>query len=84
MWSLTSQRKRRTSGPKNFQSEAIKDFFNTIRQQRSFVYPLLWNVGGCFGRLEHLQRRAADPKIPSLWFRNTESDENQHDLLQRS
>ena len=30
MWSLTSQRERRTSGPENFQSSAKKDFFNTI------------------------------------------------------
>jgi hypothetical protein len=36
MWSLTSQRERRTSGPENFQSSAKKDFFNTIRQERSF------------------------------------------------
>ena len=28
MWSLTSQRERRTSGPENFQSSAKKDFFN--------------------------------------------------------
>jgi len=32
MWSLTSQRERRTSGPENFQSQAKKDFFNTICQ----------------------------------------------------
>ena len=31
MWSLTSQRVRRTSGPQNFQSSAKEDFFNTIR-----------------------------------------------------
>jgi len=30
MWTLTSQRDRRTSGPENFQSSAKKDFFNTI------------------------------------------------------
>jgi hypothetical protein len=30
MWSLNSQRGTRTSGPKNFQSSAKKDFFNTI------------------------------------------------------
>jgi hypothetical protein len=34
MLSLTSQRKRRTSGPENFQSSAKTDFFNTIRQKR--------------------------------------------------
>ena len=34
MWSLTSQRVRRTSGPENFQSSTKKDFFNTIRQER--------------------------------------------------
>ena len=28
MWSLNSQRERRTSGPENFQSSAKKDFFN--------------------------------------------------------
>src|ERR1035437_1529075 len=33
MWSLTSQRERRTSGPENFQSQAKKDFFNTIRHE---------------------------------------------------
>jgi 7,8-dihydro-6-hydroxymethylpterin-pyrophosphokinase len=32
MWSLNSQRGTRTSGPKNFQSSAKKDFFNTIAQ----------------------------------------------------
>src|ERR1700730_6278756 len=36
MWSLTSQRERRTSGPENFQSQAKKDFFNTIRHKRSY------------------------------------------------
>ena len=30
MWSLTSQRKRRTSGPGNFQSSAKRDLFNNI------------------------------------------------------
>src|SRR6266478_1838153 len=30
MWSLNSQRGTRTSGPKNFQPSAKKDFFNTI------------------------------------------------------
>src|SRR5258708_4683578 len=33
MWSLTSQREKRTSSPENFQSSAKKDFFNTICQQ---------------------------------------------------
>jgi hypothetical protein len=33
--SLTSQRERRTSGPENFQSQAKKDLFNTIGQERS-------------------------------------------------
>ena len=36
MWSLTSWRVRRASGPENFQSSAKKDFFNTICQKRSF------------------------------------------------
>jgi len=36
MWSLTSWRVRRASGPENFRSSAKKDFFNTIRQKRSF------------------------------------------------
>jgi hypothetical protein len=35
MWSLTSQRERRTSGPENFQSSAKKDFFNTIDPNRT-------------------------------------------------
>jgi hypothetical protein len=30
VWSLTSQRERRTSGPENLQSSTKKDFFNTI------------------------------------------------------
>jgi hypothetical protein len=38
MWSLTSQRARRTSGPENFQSQAKKDFFNTIGAKRPFAY----------------------------------------------
>jgi hypothetical protein len=33
---LTWQRKRRTCGPENFQSSAKTDFFNTIRQKRTF------------------------------------------------
>jgi hypothetical protein len=36
MWSLTSQRERRTSGPENFQSSTKKDFFNNIRHEQSF------------------------------------------------
>jgi hypothetical protein len=36
MWSLTSQRVRRTSGPGNFQSSAKKDFFNTIGTKRTW------------------------------------------------
>src|SRR2546430_6513988 len=35
MWSLTSQRERRASGPENFQSQAEKDFFNTIGTKRT-------------------------------------------------
>ena len=35
MRSLTWQRKRRTSGPENFQSQAKKDFFNTICQEET-------------------------------------------------
>ena len=41
MWSLTSQRERRTGGPENFQSQAKRDFFNTIRHE-----PLL-PANGC-------------------------------------
>jgi hypothetical protein len=37
MWSVTSQRERRTGDPENFQPSAKKDFFNTIRQERSFA-----------------------------------------------
>src|ERR1700722_7812664 len=33
MWPLTSQRKRRTCGPENFQSSAKTDFFNTIQPE---------------------------------------------------
>jgi hypothetical protein len=36
MWSLTSQRERRTSGPENFQPSAKKDFFNTIGTKRTW------------------------------------------------
>src|SRR5258705_10781757 len=36
MWSLTSQRERRASGPENFQSSAKKDFFNTICHKLAF------------------------------------------------
>jgi hypothetical protein len=43
MWSLTLQRERRTSGPKNFQSSAKKDFFNKIRQQQSSRKVSLWH-----------------------------------------
>jgi hypothetical protein len=37
MWSLTSKRERRTSGPENFRPSAKRDFFNTIRQKRSYT-----------------------------------------------
>ena len=37
MWSLTSQRERRTSGPENFQSSTKKDFFNFAQQSYSCV-----------------------------------------------
>ena len=40
MWSLTSQRDRRTSGPENFQSSAKKDFFNTIGAKRNVLLSL--------------------------------------------
>ena len=33
MWPLTSQRKRRTCGPEDFQSSAKTDFFNTIQPE---------------------------------------------------
>jgi hypothetical protein len=36
MWSLKSPRAKRISGPKKFHSSPKKDFFNNIRQQRSF------------------------------------------------
>jgi hypothetical protein len=38
MWSLTSQRVRRTSGPENFWSCARKDFFNSIGTFRTSRY----------------------------------------------
>jgi len=34
--SLTSPRAKRISGPKKFRSSPKKDFFNTIRQKRTF------------------------------------------------
>jgi hypothetical protein len=40
VWSLTSQRERRTSGPENFQSSAKKDFFNTIDPNQTFFHLL--------------------------------------------
>jgi hypothetical protein len=33
MWSLTSQRVRRTRGPENFQSSTKRDFFNSIGRE---------------------------------------------------
>jgi hypothetical protein len=36
MWSLTSPRVKRISGPEKFGSSAKKDFFNTIRHKRAF------------------------------------------------
>src|SRR4051812_3291138 len=39
MWSLTSQRERRTSGPEDFQSSAKKDFFNTIPFKADLMLP---------------------------------------------
>src|SRR5882724_4632371 len=35
MWSLTSPRAKRISGPKKFRSSPQKDFFNTIDHQRT-------------------------------------------------
>ena len=43
MWSLTSLRVRRTSGPENFWSYGKRDFFNNIRQKRSFTKGQLLN-----------------------------------------
>jgi hypothetical protein len=37
MWSLTSPRTDRVSGPRNFCSSAKNDFFNTIGAKRTFV-----------------------------------------------
>jgi hypothetical protein len=47
MWSLTSPRTKRISGPKNFCCSAKKDFFNTIRQKQSFELWLssYWGLG---------------------------------------
>ena len=39
MWSLSSQRERRTGGPDNFRSSSKTDFFNTIDQKQPSV---LW------------------------------------------
>src|SRR5882672_2590344 len=36
MWSLTSKRERRTSGPENFRPSAKRDFFNTICQLQTY------------------------------------------------
>ena len=36
MWSLTSQREKRTGGSENFQSSAKKDFFNTICHEQTW------------------------------------------------
>src|SRR6266852_4972370 len=38
MWSLTSPLARRISGPRKFCPSPKKDFFNTIRQQRTRVH----------------------------------------------
>jgi hypothetical protein len=35
MWSLTSPRAERTSGPEKFRRSVKKDFFNTIRHERT-------------------------------------------------
>jgi hypothetical protein len=46
MWSLTSPRTNRISGPKNFRSLVKKGFFNTICQKQTCALaeapPLLW------------------------------------------
>ena len=43
IWSLTPPRIKRISGSKQFRSLPQKDFFNTIRQLRSFAHRMLWN-----------------------------------------
>src|SRR5882762_7976756 len=68
MWPLTSQRERCTSGLENFQSSAKKDFFNTIRHERS--YP-------CSGRdttqrsrlkfIDHSPRRSRPARLPRVF-----------------
>ena len=56
MWSLTSPRAIRISGPKKFRSPPKKDFFNKIRQKRSFDYIVS----------ERQQRwRNSDTKLPA-------------------
>ena len=37
MWSLTSPRTNRISGPRNFRSLVKKDFFNTIGQKQTLT-----------------------------------------------
>jgi hypothetical protein len=39
IWSLTSLRAKRISGPKKFRSSGGKDFFNTIRQEQMPALP---------------------------------------------
>ena len=50
MWSLTSPRAERISGPEKFRSSARKDFFNSICQKQTFV-GRFWLNGHCLGVL---------------------------------
>ena len=45
MWSLTSQRERRTSGSENFPSSAKWDFFNNICQKQKNTIDRLASTG---------------------------------------
>jgi hypothetical protein len=56
MWSLTSPHEQRTSGSKKIRSSVKKDFFNTIRRQRTFAgSPFLtlavWKRRRCYDSL---------------------------------
>jgi hypothetical protein len=44
MWSLTSPRAKRISGPKKFRSSPKKDFFNTIGHNRTDAIGVAWST----------------------------------------
>jgi hypothetical protein len=67
MWSLTSKRERRASGPENFQPSGKQDFFNTIGTKRTHRIGLKRSAVGDRPEVTGMgQNDANDPELSRL------------------